>query len=176
MPQLRFNKVGCETKMKLSNAIKVLIRPDCWMQYHSYSEAWDAVLNRMMETEKFKRLNDCKSDIGGVTVWIKNHPYASFTPEDVNARPKRSTILRAMEKFITDTNLIQISRSPKTDDQLWNTVAESSFEVVHMALKKAAGKETISTELILRESQAATCALQELNNREKGFKPESLRE
>lgn len=68
-----------------------------------------------------------------------------------------------------------MSRKLLSTDELWNIVAESSFEVTATALKFLGGK-TINFYEALRESQAATCALQELNNRALGLKPETLRE
>ena len=69
-----------------------------------------------------------------------------------------------------------MGRNPKSTDELWNTVSESSFEVLRESLKQIADKSSAPVQDMLRESQAVTCALQELKNREMGLKPATLSE
>lgn len=87
--------------------LKVLFTPSCWLQNESYNSEWDEELNRLMDSgEKFKDVSSHTAIIGGHCVWIRNHPYASFTPYYTAIpqiiRPSRATILRAMDKLVAD--------------------------------------------------------------------------
>lgn len=86
--------------------LKVLITPSCWIQNNKYSAIWDDKLNRLMATHKFEHLNSCESKLGGLIIWIENHPYASFTYTRIKVRPSRRTILRAFEKLQKDLIVI----------------------------------------------------------------------
>jgi hypothetical protein len=81
------------------NFLRVIFTPSCWIQNNPYCAAWDAELKRLVETEKFVFLNRHHAKIGKHTVWIANHPYASFSVDGCDIRPSRSTILRAMDKL-----------------------------------------------------------------------------
>lgn len=82
---------------------KVLLTPSCWIQNDPYSSLWDKKLNQLMRENKFIRDNDYHSKIGGCTVWIENHPYASFTCDLLpEGRPSRRTILKAMDRLQQD--------------------------------------------------------------------------
>jgi hypothetical protein len=79
---------------------RVLIRPDCWIQNHQYSERWDRELRRLLAAgERFKLRDDYTATIGNYDVWIGNHPYASMDPrklsDSLHVRPSRATILTA---------------------------------------------------------------------------------
>ena len=95
-----------ERKDKMKYWLKVLLTPGCWLQLYSYNKHWDEELNRLMDSgEKFKDVSSHTAIIGGYCVWIKNHPYASFTPYYTGLpefRPSRATILRAMDKLVAD--------------------------------------------------------------------------
>src|SRR5688572_20466057 len=69
-----------------------------------YCAAWDKKLNQLMACRNFEKVDNFTAKIGGHTVWIENHPYASFTPQDfgIHVRPSRSTILAAHDKLIDD--------------------------------------------------------------------------
>lgn len=84
--------------------LKVIFTPSCWLQNNVYSETWDKKLNQLMAIRDFDVIDEYHAKIGGYTVWIKNHPYASFSPVGpiINVRPRRSTILMAGEKVIND--------------------------------------------------------------------------
>ena len=82
--------------------IRVLFMPSCWIQPYPYSETYDQWLKKVLKTHKFKVENQYEATIDGETVWIENHPYASFTKPHgfVNrVRPARSTILLAWDKL-----------------------------------------------------------------------------
>lgn len=85
---------------KVTLFLRVLITPSCWIQNETYSEVWDSKLNSLMETNSFALKNEYCAEIGGICVWIANHPYASFAVKGV--RPSRSTILKAYDKLMLD--------------------------------------------------------------------------
>lgn len=89
---------------KLKEAMRVLLCPKCWMQLNPYSPEWDAHLNQLMADDRFKKVDGHTAMIGGLEVWISNHPYGSFTLHNpcLSIRPKRSTILRAHRRMVFD--------------------------------------------------------------------------
>jgi hypothetical protein len=88
--------------------LRILFTPSCWLQLNPYSAVWDARLNELMKTHKFERNSECTAKIGNITVWIENHPYASFTADHgPRVRPSRRTILKAHDKLVSD--LLDIS-------------------------------------------------------------------
>ncbi len=89
----------------LAGLTRVLCTPTCWLQNSTYSAEWDRKLNQLMKGHRFKTLDAHRARLGPVVVWIANHPYASFTPENrhVEIRPRRITILRAYDKLVRDT-------------------------------------------------------------------------
>jgi hypothetical protein len=96
---------------RLKEILIVILHPSTWAQEYRYSEVWDTALNHFMETEKFKDIGEHTATIGGVVIWIANHPYASFsTYGKFHVRPKRATILRARKKLMND--LIEVYICP----------------------------------------------------------------
>lgn len=88
----------------LWDQLRFVFKPSYWMMLNPFSKSWDDQLNELMQTEYFIRETMHTAKIGGVVVWISNHPYCSFTPHrGPNVRPSRATIERAHEKFVTDT-------------------------------------------------------------------------
>lgn len=90
----------------MNDFFRVLFTPKCWMQNEDYSPAWDAHLNKLLDTHEFENVDKHTAEIGGITVWTSNHPYASFHPyghtedTEIKVRPKRSTMLRANDKLV----------------------------------------------------------------------------
>ncbi len=96
--------------------LKVLFTPLCWLQNNSYSAGWDFELRELMNEHDFVYIDQYIAKIGGVIIWIENHPYSSFHPwshsffhkhetgleYDDNVCPRRATILEAMDKFKHD--------------------------------------------------------------------------
>lgn len=84
---------------------KVIITPSCWLQNQEYSELWDKGLLHEMQNNKFVvEADGYYAEIGTLTVWVANHPYASFTPYGgVKVRPSRKTILMAYDQLIKDS-------------------------------------------------------------------------
>lgn len=85
-----------------------LSKPGYHTMNNPVSMEWDKQLNELMDKHKFERINTCMAKIGGVTVWVANHPYASFTPMDKtqlpsSIRPRRMTIYRAWKKLTIET-------------------------------------------------------------------------
>lgn len=72
-------------------------RPAYWLMNYPYSRAWDEKLNELIDNYEFVAINWYKSSLGDYTIWITNHPYASFQDyKKMNiCRASRSTILRA---------------------------------------------------------------------------------
>lgn len=89
---------------KLKEIIRVLLTPTCWVQVDEYSAVWDAKLNVLMRTHRFTHIGEYTAEIDGITVWIANHPYASFHPygHGPKVRPRRATILAAHDKLLND--------------------------------------------------------------------------
>lgn len=91
----------------IRNALRVLLTPGCWIQVKRYSPEWDKRLLELLETERFHSINKWTVKLGDQEIWIENHPYASFAPYfyslysgiDAEVRPRRSTILYAMDKL-----------------------------------------------------------------------------
>lgn len=85
--------------------IKIIFNPDYLIMNYSYSKEWDKELNDLMDRYDFIGFDysDCTCFLGGVEIWIANHPYASFTKRNVEKkRPSRKTIYRAYEKLKMD--------------------------------------------------------------------------
>jgi cytidylate kinase len=83
--------------MKLQS-LKLIFKPSYWLMNHGYSAAWDKALNELLDEHTFKNIGEHTAQLGHLTIWIENHPYASFTvwhgaPGSV--RPSRLTIERA---------------------------------------------------------------------------------
>jgi hypothetical protein len=79
--------------------------PGYWLRNYPCSKEWDRLLNRLLDTEKFVYVDEFTAKLGGVEVWITNHPYASFrpyAPERLEALPARRTVLRARRKLLLD--------------------------------------------------------------------------
>lgn len=78
----------------LRAVIDVLLTPGCWLQNYPYSRAWDDELTWLLDHGfGFERESRFNAHIADYRVWVSNHPYASFTVD--NMRPSRATILRA---------------------------------------------------------------------------------
>jgi hypothetical protein len=83
--------------------IKSLLHPSYWVMMNPYSKAWDHELRRLMMDHKFIICSQYTAEIGGVSVWIENHPYSSFCPDSlISVRPSRRTIMMAREKLCHD--------------------------------------------------------------------------
>lgn len=83
----------------------VLKTPSCWLQNNGYSPIWDRKFRELLAEHSFKKTSNYTADLGGICVWVANHPYASFSPygkDHADVRPSRSTILRAHDKLMSD--------------------------------------------------------------------------
>ena len=83
---------------KLRDYLRSML-PDFWIMTERYSESWDKAFNRLLDKYIFTDVGLYTAKLGGIEVWIRNMPYAAFTPEirgrEKNVRPSRSTIARA---------------------------------------------------------------------------------
>ena len=89
----------------MKDFLRVLLTPSCWVQNCSYSRMWDAHLQELIAKETFVSIGHYTAKIGGITVWVANHPFASFTPHGLpflNVRPSRATLLKAHDKLLSD--------------------------------------------------------------------------
>ena len=92
---------GTHWRIEVNDFMRVLLTPRCWLQNDRYSPLWDAKLNELMERHHFKPEHTRHyAMLGTAKVWVSNHPYASFTYGKL--RPRRITILRAMDKLRQD--------------------------------------------------------------------------
>lgn len=90
----------------MNDYLRVLLTPSCWFQNcFRYSKEWDETLNKLLVLETFEPFEKGYSvKLKGIIIWIANHPYNSFTIilGGYEVRPKRSTILKAMDKLQKD--------------------------------------------------------------------------
>lgn len=82
--------------------VQVLFSPRYWVQAYPTDMAWDNAVRRLLETESFEKISDRKATLGPYRVWISHHPYASFSPENMNVLPTRRTRLLAHKKLIQE--------------------------------------------------------------------------
>lgn len=83
--------------------LTAVFSPSLWTQIHPYSREWDRELKRLMTKHKFQIEDRYVASLGGVKVWIENHPYASMRPQGICVRAKRATIAAATKKLVADT-------------------------------------------------------------------------
>lgn len=92
---------------KLKDIIRILLNPGCWFQVDLYSPDWDAELNRLLDQHEFTyetggsevvRLNETRIWVGSLL------SIPVFSPFGIGAhvRPKRTTMLRAVDKLEKD--------------------------------------------------------------------------
>lgn len=74
-----------------------LFRPSYWLMNSEYSKTLDDELIKALKTEEFTNISYYYADIGGMNLWIANHPYGSFTWYGL--RPSRRTIYEANKKL-----------------------------------------------------------------------------
>jgi len=88
----------------LSNILFVISCPSCWIRAGTYSSNWDREINDLMSKNVFKRSGYCTARLGSRTVWIANHPYASFADYDNcnSDLPSRETVRKAKVKLDRD--------------------------------------------------------------------------
>lgn len=82
-----------------------LLVPLYWIQNTSYDEAWDLECRRLLDQgTKIKRGAGYTASFGNHTLWVTNHPYASFTKYNgiraVSGMPSRLTRYRMMRRLI----------------------------------------------------------------------------
>lgn len=94
--------------------VAVLLSQGCWDCHYPYSRQWDRELTKLMESERFKVRDRYTAYLGGLEIWISNHPYASFhIYKGPQVRPSRKTILKAHEKLISDMIWWKRNEQPK---------------------------------------------------------------
>ena len=91
--------------MKLKTILRILTTPSCWYRNHKVDLVWDMKLNQLLDKYDFTDITEHTVTLGSTRVWIKNHPYASFTLYHPSAGvvkilPKRETVFRAYDKLV----------------------------------------------------------------------------
>lgn len=79
--------------------VNYTINPRYWVMDYPYSKELDSEISRMLKNESFEFCDGYTALIGGKEIWVTNHPYASFRPRRLHARPSRKTIYFAMKKL-----------------------------------------------------------------------------
>ena len=105
----------------LVSFVYILVHPGYWLQNESYSAIWDAQLKKLLAKHTFKDYDGYHASLGGLRIWVSNHPYASFTFKHV--RPKRTTILKAHRQLMRD---IIIEATSEDEVQMLNRMYERS--------------------------------------------------
>jgi hypothetical protein len=96
-------------KRKMRHKLRHIFRslmPDYWLRNYPYSREWDAKLNLLLDTEHFIPIDEFTAVLGGVTVWVAGHPYASFRPymyRVPSVQPRRVTVARAHAQLLSDS-------------------------------------------------------------------------
>lgn len=101
---------GARTKLKLGvkrmpGWLRVLLTPSCWIQGEPYVKDVDKVLREAMEKHTFVAIDHYYARLGNLVLWIANYPYDCMLLDTagIKGRAKRTTILRAYDKYILDT-------------------------------------------------------------------------
>lgn len=94
-------------KRRLLAWLRVLTTPGCWIQLHPYVDGWDVKCRWLLDNGyRFYDVKAHTARIGDYTLWISNHPYASFHPYDDcslnDLRPRRITILQLGDRLQDD--------------------------------------------------------------------------
>lgn len=99
--------------------IKIMINPRYLLMNERYCKTWNKELNRLMNEYSFTNIEEHTTKLGDTTIWISNHPYASFTNynsfgSDRTGRPSKLTIYKAKQKLERDrVNQLQpMGRNP----------------------------------------------------------------
>ena len=91
--------------MKLKTILRILTTPSCWIRNHKTDLIWDMKLNQLLDKYDFADIEEHTARLGDQKVWIKNHPFASFSPYNrpygpLHVLPKRETVFRAHDKLV----------------------------------------------------------------------------
>lgn len=96
-------------KKELILNLQFLFRPKWWDMNGKFDKELDDFMNELMDNHKFKESPWPEvALLGGVNIWIANHPYNSFMPEHLiwdKVRPSRLTILRGYNKLKSEVDL-----------------------------------------------------------------------
>lgn len=87
-----------------------ILRPDYWVSIYPYSKRVDKELLRLLEEgTSFTDITTYTAKFGPYTLWIENHPAASFsiysssTASRVTVLPSRYTRKKLMDKLTEDS-------------------------------------------------------------------------
>lgn len=90
--------------------IFVLVSPGYWVSIYPYNKQVDKILLKLLEEGTcFTNITTYTAKFGPYTLWIENHPAASFsiysssTASKVSVLPSRYTRKKLMDKLIEDS-------------------------------------------------------------------------
>lgn len=96
---------------KLKN-MRYLFKPSYWIMNNAYSKELDEYMINLAYNNKFESVSSYRAKLGGVSIWIENHPYASMIPENLSGvRPSRRTIEALHKKYIKDTLEAELAKT-----------------------------------------------------------------
>lgn len=78
-----------------------LFKPSYWSAIKPVCEGLDEALFILMEKHKFKRIDRYCVEIGGLRLWIANHPQSSFD-DGTGSIPSRWCRYQAHKKMVLD--------------------------------------------------------------------------
>ena len=82
----------------------VLFHPSYWYQIYPYNEYWDAYCKSLLNSgNQFTNITLYRATLNNKSIWIENHPYASFTigKGQFRVRPSRYTIYKLHQRLIS---------------------------------------------------------------------------
>jgi hypothetical protein len=80
--------------------LNILIRPWYWSRVGLTNKTWDKELNCLLDKYDFFWNSEAVSKLGPKSIWIENHPYASFSEGLGSLLPSRKTSYRARKRLI----------------------------------------------------------------------------
>ena len=96
--------------------LQFIFKPNYWLIYGEYNNTWDKILNKLLDENDFVNIGEYTAELGGVTIWIANIPYACMMPYNKTfIRPSRLTIQRGVRK-------LKIAQEKQLEIQLNNLI------------------------------------------------------
>ena len=108
----------------LKYILKVIFSPSHWLLNYDVSKEWDYTLNSLLKNCSFIPVSSHEAMLGRYRVWIQNYPNACFTitVRGHNLSPKRTTIIKAREKFLEDMKRYPKCNCRKNNFMYWNHI------------------------------------------------------
>jgi hypothetical protein len=103
---------------KILEAIEIAFSLTYWDQTQPYSKGLDDIVSELIRDYEFTNIADNTAMIGGVELWIGTIPYRCMMPMEMNARPSRITIKRAVRKLQAARKVIREEKIKQQLEQL----------------------------------------------------------